>query len=497
MSRAALVSLAICLTCSFARADGIVLEAYTNERPPDATRLLLPIVEELTHVSKTIAGEQIRLTYETGVSKPAQTPEGLPTDFADQVDRGFRAWVGGKFDEAIKTLGPLLDTARANSGAFAKNQALREPMNKALIALALSEQRVGDPGAMKSAFAELLHSFPDAAVSRGTYGSEAFTAFDQVKREVVAAGEGKLNIKVAQDGGAVFVDEAYRGQGSTQLSLAPGDYRVLVMLNKQPSRTHYVTVRANTETTVTIDAELDQAIHTRGWTGFLFANDAARDAHEAQFAAAFANSIKAPSVAVISIEQVKGHAAIVGSLISLETGREIRRASVALDPDPSTDRLKALARFLAGENPAAGIDVLVGEGAPKGTVADHGGDHTSAPAGGNTEAPRDDGGEPSSGGGGRWGGWKYITAVGAAGGIVSGVYLAVEDGKCQTSPETGHPCNNVYSYSPYQWVALGAGAVLTAATVYLFATMSHEDSGRTAFVVPTQGGAIAGYSFRW
>ncbi|HEY1551029.1 MAG TPA: hypothetical protein VGG28_24540, partial [Kofleriaceae bacterium] len=406
-----------------------MLEAYTNERPADATRLLLPIVEELTHLNKTIAGEQIRLTYETGVSKPALTPEGLPSDFADQVDRGFRAWVGGKFDESIKTLGPLLDVARANSGAFAKNQTLREPMSKALIALALSEQRVGDPGAMKSAFAELLHSFPDAAVSRGTYGSDAFTAFDQVKREVAAAGQGKLNIKVAQDGGAVFVDEAYRGQGSTQLSLAPGDYRVLVMLNKQPSRTHYVTVRANTETAVTIDAELDQAIHTRGWTGFLFSSDAARDAHEAQFAAAFANSIKAPSVAVISIEQVKGHAAIVGSLISLETGREIRRASVALDPDPSTDRLKALARFLAGENPAAGIDVLVGEGAPKSTAVDHTGEHVSAPSSGNTDEHHDDTGEPVATGGGRWGGWKYITAVGAAGAIGAGVYLAVEDGK--------------------------------------------------------------------
>ena len=122
----------------------------------------------------------------------------------------------------------------------------------------------------------------------------------------MAAGEGKLTIKVAQDGGAVFVNEAYRGQGTTQLSLAPGDYRVLVMLNQQPSRTHYVSVRANSEATVTIDAELDQAIHTRGWTGFLFTNDAARDAHEAQFAATFANSIKAPSVAVISIEQVQG-----------------------------------------------------------------------------------------------------------------------------------------------------------------------------------------------
>jgi len=490
MSRVAFVSVALSLMCSFARADGIVLEAYTTDRPADATRLLLPIVEELTHLNKSITGEQLRLTYESGVSKPAQTPEGLPTDFADQVDRGFRSWVGGKFDEAIKTLVPLTEAARANSGVFAKNQALREPLRKALIALALSEQRVGDLSAMKTAFAELLHGFPDAVVSRGVYGSDAFSAFDEVKRAVAAAGEGKLNIKVAQDGGAVFVDEAYRGQGSTSLSLAPGDYRVLVMLNKQPSRTHYVSVHPNIETTVTIDAELDQAIHTRGWTGFLFANDAARDAHEAQFAADFANSIKAPSVSVISIEQVKGHAAIVGALVSLESGREIRRASVALDPDPSTDRLKALARFLAGEQPAAGLDVLVGDGAkepPHGSTSSSSGD----------EQRRDDGSAPSNGGDGRWGGWKYITAAGAVGALGAGIYLAVEDGKCQTAPQPGHPCNNVYAYSPFQYVSLAGGAVLAAATVYLFATMAHEQDGRSAYIVPTQGGAVAGYAFRW
>ncbi len=478
--------------CSFAGADGIVLEAYTTDRPADATRLLLPIVEELTHLNKSITGEQLRLTYESSVSKPAQTPEGLPTDFADQVDRGFRAWVGGKFDEAIKLLGPLTDAARVNSGTFAKNQTLREPLRKALIALALSEQRIGDLAAMKTAFAELLHSFPDAVVSRGVYGSDAFTAFDEVKREVAAAGEGKLMIKVAQDGGAVFVDEAYRGQGSTSLSLAPGDYRVLVMLNQQPSRTHYVSVRANSEATVTIDAELDQAIHTRGWTGFLFTNDAARDAHEAQFAANFANAIKAPSVAVISIEQVKGHAAIVGALVSLESGREIRRASVALDPDPSTDRLKALARFLAGEQPAAGLDVLVGDGAKEPA---HGGGTPSSSGG--DDQRRDDGSAPMAGGDGRWGGWKYITAAGTVGALGAGIYLAVEDGKCQTAPQPGHPCNNVYAYSPFQYVTLAGGAVLAAATVYLFATMSHEQDGRAAYIVPTQGGAVAGYAFRW
>ena len=479
--------LAVLLVSTFARADGIVLEAYTNERPADATRLLSPIIEELTHLSKATAGDQLAREYDSGVSKSAVTAEGLPTDFADQVDRGFRSWVAGKFDESIKQLSPLIDTAHANSGAFAKEPALREPLKKALIALALSQQRMGDPGAMKQTFTELLRSYPDVQLSKATYGPDAFQAFDQVRHDQSLSGEGKLTVKVAQDGGVVFVDEAFRAMGTTTMALAPGEYRVLVMLNKQPSRTHRVTVRANGESIVTIDAELDQAIHTRDWTGFLFTSDAARDAHETQFAADFANSIKAPSVSLISIEQVKGHAAIVGSLVSLETGREIRRASVALDPDPSTDRLKSLARFLAGEEPAAGLDVLVG-----GKDAKGGGGAVAGPSG-----PRDRG-EPAPGGTGRWGGFKYITLGVAAVGLGAGIYLAIQNGGCKETPQPGRPCNDVYADSPFQYVGLAVGGVFTIATVYLFATISHEqDPARSAYIVPTRDGAIAGYSFSW
>src|SRR5262249_46317514 len=112
--------------------------------------------------------------------------------------------------------------------------------------------------------------------------------------------------------GVVFVDETYRGVGSTTIDLAPGEYRVCVMMIKQPSRSHRVVVRAGAETAMTIDAKLDQTIHTAGWTGLAFASDGDRDAHEAAYAAAFANSIGANAVAVVGIEQAKGRAAIVG-----------------------------------------------------------------------------------------------------------------------------------------------------------------------------------------
>src|SRR5690606_32676767 len=122
---------------------------------------------------------------------------------------------------------PLVETAHANTGAFAMQPALREPLLKALIALALAYQRNGDPSAMRATFGEILRSFPDAQISRATYGPDANQAFEQTRRELQASGRGKLTIQV-DDEAVVFVNEAYRGPGSTTIELLPGEYRVVV-----------------------------------------------------------------------------------------------------------------------------------------------------------------------------------------------------------------------------------------------------------------------------
>ncbi|HEY5928180.1 MAG TPA: hypothetical protein VIV11_41115 [Kofleriaceae bacterium] len=466
------ITLALIMMTSLAHAGGVVLESYTGERPADAPRLLAPILEELARRDYA-AGDTVARTYETQASRAAVTATGLPSDFSAQVDRGFQAWVGGRFEESIKILVPLVEAAQANSGAFAKTPSLREPLLKGLVALALAYQRIGDLSAMRSTFGEVLRSFPDAQVSRATYGPDAAQAFDQVRRETQAAGRGKLSVK-CDDAAVVFVDENYRAAGSTTLELPPGEYRVVVMLNKQPSRNHRVSVRANAETTVEIDAKLDQAIRTAGYTGLGFATEADRDANEAAFAQRFAKTIGASAVAVVGIDSVRGRPAVVGSLISLQTGREIRRASIPIEPDPSRDKLRALARFLAGDDPAPGLDVQV-----------------VGAAGG--EGPTEDDPEtPSGGGGGRWGGWRFITGGVALAGIATGVVLLVLDGKCPETPPAGQQCNNLYDTATPGYIALGAGIGVGALSAYLFAT--HKTA---PVVAPTQGGATVGFATRF
>jgi hypothetical protein len=445
-----------------ARAGGIVLESYTGERPADASRLLSPILDELATRGFS-AGDTVARTYDTHVSRAAQTSSGMPSDFAAQADRGLHAWIAGKFDEAIKILAPLVETAHSNTGAFAKDQSLREPLLKALISLALSQQRNGDPGATRATFGEILRSFPDTQLARGTYGPEAAELFEQVRREILASGKGKL------------------GAGTITVELIPGEYRVVVMLSKQPSRSHRVVVRPNTEATLAVDAKHDQTLHTLGWTGFSFAVQADRDAREPSYAAQFANVIGANAVAVVGIDQSKGRPAIVGSLVSLQTGREIRRASIAMDPDPSTERLKALARFLAGEDPAAGLEVQMGSAAAPVAV---------------TQPPAEHEQDMTDAGPSRWPGYKWIVGGVGAAAVATGVTLLVFDGRCSMTPAAGRPCNDLYSTAGPGFAVLGVGAALAGVSIYLFVT-EHKQSARTAYIVPTRDGAIAGFATTW
>jgi len=459
-----------------ARADGIVLESYTGERPADAVRVLAPVLEELSK-KKFQAGDGVGRSFDTEASRPSRTAKGMPADFAAQVDKGFKAWVSGSFDESIKILVPLIETAHANSGQFATQPALRDALQKGLIALSLAQQRIGDQGAMRATMSELMRAFPEAQISRATYGPEAAISFEGVRKEVAAMGKGKLEVKVVGETGVVFIDEAYRAAGSTTAELIPGEYRVVVLVNKQPTRAHSVTVRANETATVEIDPAFDLAVRTTGYTGLAYANNADREANEAAHAARFARAVSASAVAVVGIDDVKGKPSVVGALISLQSGREIRRASIPLEPDPSNDRLRSLARFLAGEEAAPGLDVQFANAAT--------GEGATPPALKEKEKPE----EPHY----RWGGWRWITGLLGVGGLATAGVLLALDGRCSVDPPAGQPCNDLYATATPGWAALGAGAVVTGISVYLFVTH------KTAPVVQpvSGGGATVGFATHW
>jgi hypothetical protein len=464
----------------------IVLESYTETRPPDIERLIAPLLEELANRSYIGGYDAVGRTFEARQSRASGGQPGLPADFAAQVDLGHRAWIGGKFADAIKILSPLVMAAQASAGTFT-NQSLRDPLEKAIIALALSYQRQGDLSAAAKLFDELLRSFPGSAVSRASYGPEAAKSFEDARKQAEAAGAGGLQVRASSATAAIFINEHLDGIAPvTKQKLLPGEYRVFAQLGQQLSRTHHVTVKANETARVTIDPGFDVAVQTTPrWTGLRFANAAEREQNEGKYAAKFANDIDAAAVVVVGVDKVAGHPAIVGALVDL-TGRELRRASVTLDADPASDRLKALAAFLTGEKAASGIDVQISNDITAPVVAHHG-----EPSGPGTPE------QPSTGG--LWGGWKFVTGGAALVGLGVGGYLLVQDGKCTSTPPAGTNCFDFYDNTVPGWLTFGGGLALAGVTTYL--VLRHDSPGgsqaRTAYVMPTPGGAMAGVAARF
>lgn len=488
-------------TLPTARADnGIVLESYTNARPPDAARLVAPLLEELA-LRKYQSGDTVGHRYDAA-ARPA-IANGLPADFSAQVDRGYKAWIAGRFDETVKILAPLVEAAHANTGAFADPRAPTSDLQKALIALALAQQRNGDPGAAKAALTELIRSFPSADVSRATYGPEASDLFKKVSAEVKASGTGKLAIKVSDATAQIFVDEHEMAAGSATLDLAPGEYRVFAKLGRRLSRSHRVVVHANDTASLAIEAGLDIATRTAPFVGFEIATSQERVAREGTYAVAFARLVNADAVIVVGIDQVKGKTAVVASLISLQTGQDIRSGDIPIDPDPGTDKLRHLARFVAGDEPDESIDVLFPSRGttPTVTAAVPPSDATGKPAARLAVATEPVDGEPVAVDHGSHGfdGWRWIAGGTAVAVLGAGVALYALDGSCATTLSGGRPCNDLRATKTASEVTLGAGVAVSALAIYLFVHHAHahpdpDAPAKTVFVAPTQGGVFAGLS---
>src|SRR5690606_31622743 len=124
------------------------------------------------------------------VSRPLQTTQLVSADFISGIDRGHKAWIAGRFDEAIKTLTALVAEAQAPPASASQSQALRDALLKGMIALALSHHRTGDLAEAKVVLLEMIRSFPNTQIPKSIYGPEAFAFYDEVRRAVGREGRG-------------------------------------------------------------------------------------------------------------------------------------------------------------------------------------------------------------------------------------------------------------------------------------------------------------------
>lgn len=459
-----------------ARADMIALESYAGSRPRDAGDLLEPLLSEMESRG-FISGAPLVESANERISQPATFLSGAELAEARRlIEAGIAQYREGQFEEAASTIERgkrILDGAPAT---LAREQGQRDVLFDALVYLAQSNSRQGRGVEATRAMAELIRSFPDKEISNARHGPEPRKLYRKVKKDLEAQGLGSLEIEIDDDKTVVFLDERYVGVGgSTVNKLYPGRYRVFVQQGEKPGRVHEVDVDAGATAKLAISWGIDSALQTGDqYAALVYDSEEARSEHEAVHAIRIARALNATGVAIVGIRDYKGRRSIVGTLLSLDSTKPVRTAALAVEPvEPSAEKLRAMGRFLAGDEAAAKLFANLAGAAEE-------------------ETPKS--GSHDVGAGRPFRTWKWIGVVGGLATVGTGVALIAMDKPAVTDGERQGDARETRTAGI---VTTAVGGVLTLAGVYFWIRDGKDAKKSRMALVPTAGGATFVFSGRF
>lgn len=346
---------AVVWTSPSAHAGGLVLESYASERPADADTVLEPVRAELSsrgHLVGTAAAVSIvdRMSRAAQALSP-ETQVAIEQRIAharDQYSQGdFRAAAAG----ARGSVQALLDA----SGYLARTQNARSLLREALVLQVEALGRLDEPERATRAMAELVRSFPNRPLTTAEYSPNVVRFYHAVAGDLEQQGRSILTVMVDDPSVAVFINEEYIGGGEVNKELLPGRYRVYTQQSaERPGRVHLVNIDANIDVQLSIAWGLDAALATdESFVGFSFEDERNRRRNESAYAVRVARAINADSVFLVGIRTYNGSRSLLGAVISMDTGKQVRSAHLALTPAaPTPERIREMARFLAGDEDA-------------------------------------------------------------------------------------------------------------------------------------------------
>lgn len=465
MSRLRLVVMLVassCLLSAAASAEETVLESHVGQRPADADALLEPVIAELSAAgfgAPSTAGAQI----EASVSRSGEPLSDAELAEAEKfIDSGYAQFVEGNFSLAINELERGLDALEKAPATLAVSSDKRDVQLRGLVGLSLAYKRAGKSTEATRAMTELLRSFPDKEISHSEYGPEPREFYDKVKKDLSGQGLGSLKVTVDGADTVVFVNERYVGVGDVTLDdLYPGRYRVFVQQGTRHGRVHDVTVEAKQETRLSVTWGLDAALRSRP-AALIFGSEDERNGNQGAYAIRVGRALGSRSVAVLGIQDVGGRRAVVGTLYSIDSSKPIRTGTVAIEPaEPGPDKLRALAKFLAGDETAKRLldDLPLGNGEDGANAA--GGPHPYRTV-------------------------KWLALVAGLGAIGGGVTLVAID---ESDVEDGMRNPDARRTATVGYIVGGAGVALAAAGVYFFVKDAGDKEPDRVAVTPMVGEA--------
>jgi len=466
--------------------EPIVLETRTGERPGDADRLLAPVLAELGR-SGFAPPQTVAPRIDQALSRPSRVPtdeqvaEALLT-----IESGYKQFLSGRFDPAIKEIERGLTVLRASPAAQVGKNDRRATVMRGLVGLALAHRRRGHTVLATEAMKELVRSFPDREVSYKEYGPEPREFFDAVRSDLGRDGVGSISVDLDDDRTVVFVDERYASMGDIVVrDLYPGTYRVFLQQGSRFGRVHEVVVEPGMTTTVSLSWQLDAALLTDGPAALAFDDEAARRELEARFAVRVARALGAPSVVLVGIRMNRGRRSVVGAFYAADSTRPLRSGAVAVEPvAPAAERFQALARLLAGDDEAASLVVpLVDDGEPA-VVESRG---RRARSRGPVEDRDQDGGDRP------FRTWKWLAVGSGLVAIAGGATLvAIDNSGGARDPNTRETAAAGYATA-------AGGAILTGLGITFFILDGRDRGGaaHSASLVPLDRGAALVVSGRF
>jgi hypothetical protein len=255
-----------------------------------------------------------------GAQDPLLTVEKLEKMLKDGLDKWASAHVNNtkENEEAAKCLAAALAMAVENPAIVFSDPRLRLLIQRAYIGWAISLVHLKRAAAANEAIADMVRATSDASIL-DSWGTDAESAFQLSRRELIARGVGSLTIEV-DDPNVVFYFNAtgqpHKGVFAAQAML-PGVYQVFMTDPSKRSRRFSVEVVPRGHAVLNVDWRRDTAFEVPSSTakriGYTFSSFAERR-YEANYASHVATQVPGSLVVVVSRIMWEGKQAMIGAM---------------------------------------------------------------------------------------------------------------------------------------------------------------------------------------
>jgi hypothetical protein len=328
------------------RCDEADLQAISNVR--------LALREQPNSGYVIAAPDDVRERLGGGVPQPAnQDPHFTPDKLEKHLKDGIAKWAATPItdlrenEEAARLLVTALLEAKVNPAIVVADPSMRQLVQRAYVAWALSLYRLKRVEDAKRAIGDLVRATPEASIL-DLWGTDADKVFQLARKDLVAHGTGSLTIQVDDPEVAFYLNatgQPHRGVFAADAML-PGTYQVFMTDPAKRSRRYYVTVSPRGHAVLKVDWRRDAAFELptaeRRRVGFTFTSLADRR-NEAAYAGQLASLVPGALAVVVGRIKWDGKDATIGAMYSPDDATPYQ---VGVAPGIDMPAARELATFL-------------------------------------------------------------------------------------------------------------------------------------------------------